>query len=155
ETAKAAVELPSPVAGVIDVLHVEEGAKVEVGTVIVTFRVSSTTDTGVASEPPTPMAQALRSVRASESTPQSAATCEAESQLQPGVVAAPAMQVLVGSGPSGLRPRRRYLRPRSEVPDLARQASETRVPIKGVRKAIATAMTTSAFTAPHVTEWLA
>lgn len=33
-------------------------------------------------------------------------------------------------------------------------ARETRVPIKGVRKAIATAMTTSAFTAPHVTEWL-
>ena len=33
-------------------------------------------------------------------------------------------------------------------------ARETRVPVKGVRRAIATAMTTSAFTAPHVTEWL-
>jgi len=32
---------------------------------------------------------------------------------------------------------------------------ETRVPIKGVRKATAAAMTRSAFTAPHVTEWLA
>jgi 2-oxoisovalerate dehydrogenase E2 component (dihydrolipoyl transacylase) len=71
------------------------------------------------------------------------------------MVAAPSMKVLIGTGPSELRARRRHLRPRSEMPDLARRVSETRVPIKGVRKAIATAMTTSAFTAPHVTEWLA
>jgi 2-oxoisovalerate dehydrogenase E2 component (dihydrolipoyl transacylase) len=31
---------------------------------------------------------------------------------------------------------------------------ETREPIKGVRKMMATAMTESAFTAPHVTEWI-
>jgi len=31
---------------------------------------------------------------------------------------------------------------------------ETRVPIKGVRKMIASAMVSSAFTAPHVTEWV-
>lgn len=31
---------------------------------------------------------------------------------------------------------------------------ETRVPVKGVRKATAEAMVASAFTAPHVTEWL-
>lgn len=31
---------------------------------------------------------------------------------------------------------------------------ETRVPVKGVRKATADAMVASAFTAPHVTEWL-
>jgi 2-oxoisovalerate dehydrogenase E2 component (dihydrolipoyl transacylase) len=31
---------------------------------------------------------------------------------------------------------------------------ETRVPIKGVRKMIAQAMVSSAFTAPHVTEWI-
>ncbi|WP_327176869.1 2-oxo acid dehydrogenase subunit E2 [Streptomyces sp. NBC_01335] len=33
-------------------------------------------------------------------------------------------------------------------------ARETRIPIKGVRKAIAQAMVTSAFTAPHVTEFV-
>ncbi|MEU3884915.1 dihydrolipoamide acetyltransferase family protein [Streptomyces californicus] len=37
------------------------------------------------------------------------------------------------------------------VPDFAR---ETRVPVKGVRKAIAQAMVGSAFTAPHVTEFV-
>ena len=31
---------------------------------------------------------------------------------------------------------------------------EIRIPLKGVRKVIAEAMTRSAFTAPHVTEWL-
>jgi 2-oxoisovalerate dehydrogenase E2 component (dihydrolipoyl transacylase) len=156
ETAKSAVELPSPVAGVIEALHVEEGAKVEVGTVIVTIRVDSTTDTGVTPDPPAPRDQTLRSVHESAPTsPQPAEKCPAESQPQSKVVAAPAMTVLAGTGPSELRARRRHLRPRSEMPDPARRVSETRVPIKGVRKAVATAMTTSAFTAPHVTEWLA
>lgn len=36
-----------------------------------------------------------------------------------------------------------------------RSALETRIPIKGVRKATAAAMSRSAFTAPHVTEWVA
>ncbi|WP_121254281.1 dihydrolipoamide acetyltransferase family protein [Nocardioides ferulae] len=46
-------------------------------------------------------------------------------------------------------------------PDLGRLgvhsmggARETREPVKGVRKMMAQAMTTSAFTAPHVTEWV-
>jgi 2-oxoisovalerate dehydrogenase E2 component (dihydrolipoyl transacylase) len=38
--------------------------------------------------------------------------------------------------------------------DAPVDARETRTPIKGVRKATAAAMTQSAFTAPHVTEWL-
>ncbi|MFC5147455.1 dihydrolipoamide acetyltransferase family protein [Streptomyces aureoversilis] len=38
------------------------------------------------------------------------------------------------------------------VPDLA--ARETRIPVKGVRKATAQAMVASAFTAPHVTEFV-
>ncbi|NEE25306.1 2-oxo acid dehydrogenase subunit E2, partial [Streptomyces sp. SID7982] len=33
-------------------------------------------------------------------------------------------------------------------------ARETRIPVKGVRKAIAQAMVGSAFTAPHVTEFV-
>ncbi|MFE9676970.1 dihydrolipoamide acetyltransferase family protein [Streptomyces sp. NPDC006259] len=35
-----------------------------------------------------------------------------------------------------------------------RQAGERRIPVKGVRKAVAEAMVASAFTAPHVTEFL-
>jgi 2-oxoisovalerate dehydrogenase E2 component (dihydrolipoyl transacylase) len=37
---------------------------------------------------------------------------------------------------------------------LARLAAEERVPIRGVRKHTAAAVSASAFTAPHVTEWL-
>jgi pyruvate dehydrogenase E2 component (dihydrolipoamide acetyltransferase) len=42
----------------------------------------------------------------------------------------------------------------SVVPESAASSSETRVPIKGVRKATAAAMVASAFTAPHVTEFV-
>jgi 2-oxoisovalerate dehydrogenase E2 component (dihydrolipoyl transacylase) len=44
-----------------------------------------------------------------------------------------------------------------ETQQAARDVSvgrETRIPIKGVRKVTAQAMVTSAFTAPHVTEWI-
>ena len=42
----------------------------------------------------------------------------------------------------------------SVAPAFAASAEDRRVPIKGVRKATAAAMVTSAFTAPHVTEFL-
>lgn len=47
ETAKAMVELPSPCAGVVRVLHAEEGQTVEVGEPLVTFDLSDTERTGV------------------------------------------------------------------------------------------------------------
>lgn len=39
-------------------------------------------------------------------------------------------------------------------PAIAAGAGDTRIPIKGVRKVTAKAMVDSAFTAPHVTEWV-
>ncbi|MFB8105417.1 dihydrolipoamide acetyltransferase family protein [Streptomyces sp. NPDC056007] len=42
----------------------------------------------------------------------------------------------------------------AEVVDSTASARETRIPVKGVRKAIAQAMVGSAFTAPHVTEFV-
>jgi 2-oxoisovalerate dehydrogenase E2 component (dihydrolipoyl transacylase) len=39
-------------------------------------------------------------------------------------------------------------------PDVLDGADEVRIPVKGVRKMMAQAMVASAFTAPHVTEWL-
>jgi 2-oxoisovalerate dehydrogenase E2 component (dihydrolipoyl transacylase) len=43
---------------------------------------------------------------------------------------------------------------RGAVTRLPAEGGETRIPIKGVRKATAQAMVASAFTAPHVSEWL-
>jgi pyruvate/2-oxoglutarate dehydrogenase complex dihydrolipoamide acyltransferase (E2) component len=40
ETTKSTIELPSPQAGVISKLHVDEGASVDVGTPLVTFTVA-------------------------------------------------------------------------------------------------------------------
>jgi pyruvate dehydrogenase E2 component (dihydrolipoamide acetyltransferase) len=44
--------------------------------------------------------------------------------------------------------------PVPQVRPAARNDSDTRIPVKGVRKMTAEAMVASAFTAPHVTEWV-
>jgi pyruvate dehydrogenase E2 component (dihydrolipoamide acetyltransferase) len=46
------------------------------------------------------------------------------------------------------------LRPAAPLASGAGGARETRVPVKGVTKLMADAMVSSAFTAPHVTEWV-
>lgn len=203
ETAKSVVELPSPVAGTVSVLHVEAGQTVPVGTVIISI------DDGSGSAAP---AQETEDAATGESEVEDAAE---EKPL-----------VLVGPGPAAAVPRTRRLTrrtdpvpaqdapplplsetaaspgrsaPRAKPPVrlLAKQLGvdlgsvvasngdvisrrdveaaagaapavaqpvpaaeptpgerETRTPIKGVRKAIAAAMTSSAFTAPHVTLFL-
>jgi 2-oxoisovalerate dehydrogenase E2 component (dihydrolipoyl transacylase) len=70
---------------------------------------------------------------------------------------------LVGSGPNGAVTREDVQSSGSSLPtgalDVARPAisagtGETREPIKGVRKMMGQAMVQSAFTVPHVTEWV-
>lgn len=76
---------------------------------------------------------------------------------------------LTGSGPSGSitrddvqsavggsAPAARPAAAAAAAPAVSRHAGEreTREPIKGVRKMMATAMSQSAFTSPHVTEWI-
>jgi pyruvate dehydrogenase E2 component (dihydrolipoamide acetyltransferase) len=204
ETAKSLVELPSPFAGLVTAILVEEGNTVEVGTPIIS--VSSGAD---------PVAPAIPDV----ALPPAEAGVESPEESTP--VAAESGSVLVGYGLKGhVTSRRRGVRiepapsaapsPRpsalSSVPasgalaiiakppirklakdldvdlaavnptglageitrdDVIRHASqasvfhniqtpewsedrEERIPVKGVRKAIATAMVSSAFTAPHV-----
>ncbi|MBA4022718.1 MAG: branched-chain alpha-keto acid dehydrogenase subunit E2 [Gordonia sp.] len=194
ETAKSAVELPSPVAGVIDTLHVAEGETAEVGTVIVSFRLGGTaapktdapkTDASRAAAPKAAPAQPVKAVASVTQPPRAATepdktpTAEATDEDAAEDADEPEVKVLVGTGPTKRAARRKHLTPRAEIAATVDRAqarngssalsspmrattavngsvpSETRVPIKGVRKAVATAMTTSAFTAPHVTEWLA
>ena len=75
------------------------------------------------------------------------------------------LSTLTGSGPSGSISREdvRSAGASSPVEEVAQQPSrnpvaagerETREPIKGVRKMMAVAMSQSAFTSPHVTEWI-
>ncbi|RJQ83452.1 2-oxo acid dehydrogenase subunit E2 [Pseudonocardiaceae bacterium YIM PH 21723] len=68
------------------------------------------------------------------------------------------LQGLAGSGPGGVITREDVEQASQPVPVepvvVTSSRGERRVPIKGVRKATAQAMVSSAFTAPHVTEFL-
>ncbi|GLW92208.1 dihydrolipoamide acetyltransferase family protein [Actinokineospora globicatena] len=234
ETAKAAVELPCPWAGVVTELHVQAGQTVEVGTPILTIDV----DPGGAAAPapastPAPAAAdeeemkplvgygskavtAKRRARKGPAVPVEAAAAAAQSTVAaaferhqgpvpdsppPNTPVAPAVPVvpdspaalvdlpggyvplakppvrklakdlgvdlrkLTGSGDAGVITRADVERAATNgtvvaepeptpVGAVVRERGERRVPIKGVRKVTAQAMVASAFTAPHVTEFL-
>ncbi|WP_434452084.1 dihydrolipoamide acetyltransferase family protein [Lentzea sp. E54] len=225
ETAKAAVELPCPWAGVVTELLAEPGQTVEVGVPIITID----TDPGGAAAPaaPAPAAAAAEANGASSGKigeempggriatlvgygPKSGAAKRRARKDAPAVanaaaasitpaapvvtapapvaapVAAPApvqapggyvplakppvrklakdlgvdLHALTGSGPGGVITREDVESARSAPAEVPAQSfvdngtRERRVPIKGVRKATAQAMVDSAFTAPHVTEFL-
>ncbi|WP_072802731.1 dihydrolipoamide acetyltransferase family protein [Rhodococcoides yunnanense] len=199
ETAKSAVELPSPYAGVVQRLLFEEGDTAEVGAPIIEIGPAGTT---VQAEPAAPTVLAVSTETAIDED---------------------APQVLVGPGPTEAAARRRTLAPHgargraaasvgggsaegasgtggnsaratpparllaktlgvdidavarstgktvtpgdveaaatavrepSEIAVSSSDVRESRIPIRGVRKMTAEAMVRSAFTAPHVTEWL-
>ena len=241
ETAKAAVELPSPYAGVVHEIHFEEGVTVDVGQPIITLRVGSgelTDGSGGGQPAPAPaVAEAGGGGRAvGGGAEDMIPTPPADGGVNGSAPSGPAgnssgggerQSVLVGYGVSGERGRRRK-RPQPSagapaptaheafnvtagtaaatavvtphrtvlakppVRKLAKtlgvdlttvvptgpngtisredvqqavnapvaatavpaRESETRIPIKGVRKHTAAAMVASAFTAPHVTEFI-
>ncbi|TWP52958.1 2-oxo acid dehydrogenase subunit E2 [Lentzea tibetensis] len=217
ETAKAAVELPCPWAGVVTELHASPGQTVEVGVPIITID----TDPGGAAAPePAPAASVSGDLNGTPSSgkigeempggriatlvgygPKSgAAKRRARKDSAPvapaAAVAAPAapvvaapvapepvaapggyvplakppvrklakdlgvdLRALTGSGPDGVITRQdveqAVAAPAAAAPSFVDNGTrERRVPIKGVRKATAQAMVDSAFTAPHVTEFL-
>ncbi|MFE4196820.1 dihydrolipoamide acetyltransferase family protein [Paenarthrobacter sp. NPDC056912] len=207
ETAKAVVELPSPYAGTIAILHEEPGTVVEVGTPIVSFKLpgGSDGDSGDGSAVETPQDDAAKRVptlvgygaeversgrpsrrarKANGSAPPTtgdgpayAAVSSAGSLERPR--STPPVRKLArdlgvdlgaipGTGPGGLVTRDDVHAATGKSAgnqDLGRQPEfaaqpesaaprETRTPIKGVRKHTASAMVSSAFTAPHVTEFL-
>ena len=228
ETAKAAVEIPSPYAGVVAELHHAEGETVDVGSPIITF------DTDPSGEP------SAAETGGGQSKVAAAADMVPQIPAEPGLVGGPApkasteekIEVLVGSGPKSgkltRRPRKAaasaaaappkpparvsaaavgahaadlaaatpsgelHVLAKPPVRKLARDlgvdltlvqptgpngtitrtdveeavngsasprplvvgtgtGAEERIPIKGVRKQMAGAMVSSAFSAPHVT----
>ncbi|WP_329788492.1 dihydrolipoamide acetyltransferase family protein [Lentzea sp. DG1S-22] len=224
ETAKAAVELPCPWAGVVTELLAEPGQSVEVGVPIITID----TDPGGAAAPAAPAPAAAEANGASSGkigeempggriatlvgygpksgaakrrarkdtgaapaaavvAPPAPAPVPAPAPAPaPVVVAAPAqapggyvplakppvrklakdlgvdLHALTGSGPGGVITREDVetavsapaAAPAAAASHVDNGTRERRVPIKGVRKATAQAMVDSAFTAPHVTEFL-
>jgi 2-oxoisovalerate dehydrogenase E2 component (dihydrolipoyl transacylase) len=225
ETAKAAVELPSPYAGVVSALHAAEGDTVDVGRPIITIDTapgapptggeaaagSEPADTGAepAAEPAEPARQPVlvgygpraeagrrrprKSVPRPDAVSDTTPTANAAFQVPPvgadvatpenrhepnPVLAKPPVRKLAKSlgvdlatvdptGPNGSVSRADVEQAAERVQagepvgapagaPVAPQPGqrETRIPVKGVRKHTAAAMVASAFTAPHVTEFI-
>jgi 2-oxoisovalerate dehydrogenase E2 component (dihydrolipoyl transacylase) len=223
ETAKSAVELPSPYAGTVTDLLVAEGATVDVGTPIIAVDVgpgeAGPGDAGASTAPaaapsvegahepgmvgsPAPKAERqavlvgygvkLGTTTRRARKPSVGAPTQAPPSAQPtkptqppGLPAQPAngsralakppvrkmakdlgvdLGSLTGTGPNGSITRDDVAQAATAVPRAGgvpaqimrpiAAAREERVPVKGVRKHTAAAVTASAFTAPHVTEFL-
>ncbi len=205
ETAKSLVELPSPFAGTVAALLVDEGATVEVGTPIISVTTDGDAPAAAAPAPAsTPVADAVADTAATVAPEEgggavlvgygsaghaSSRRKRGASPAAPAAVPAPAAAARPSSVPAAAaspiiaKPPIRKLAKDLGVDlaeviatglageitrdDVIRQASqasvfrnietpewgdqrEERIPVKGVRKAIATAMVQSAFTAPHV-----
>ncbi|OZE93449.1 branched-chain alpha-keto acid dehydrogenase subunit E2 [Rhodococcoides fascians] len=196
ETAKAAVELPSPFAGVVAALHVSEGDTVEVGVPIIDIRVGGD-DEPVATDPEqsvSPIQTTSSGEDEDERVPvlvgygvAKEGSSRRGGRVDPPAASAPNdrngkplaappvrkmakdigvdLNELPASGRHGDVTRQdveSYLQSGSDVrseTDVQQSVSgrtgrEERTPIKGVRKHTAEAMVRSAFTAPHVTEFV-
>ncbi|MBR7831634.1 2-oxo acid dehydrogenase subunit E2 [Actinospica durhamensis] len=218
ETAKAAVELPSPFAGVVRQLLVEPGSTVDVGTPIISIEtadaegdapVPAASGAGAAEAKREPVlvgygvsqaATTRRARRAAGAPAALAAPAPVAAAPAPAAPAAPApvapapapaptaavttspthvlakplvrklakdlgvdLTTIVPARPDGVITREEVERAAESpapaglgalAPAPTALAQDRRVPIKGVRKATAAAMVASAFTAPHVTEFL-
>ncbi len=118
ETAKSAVELPSPYEGVVTELHAGEGEMVNVGTPIITVDVSPGGEAGPA-EPAAPLAAAPETERATgeDMVPP---IPSGEEPSEPGLEGGPApgarTPVLVGYGPRTTSAKRRPRKPGAAGP---------------------------------------
>ncbi len=161
ETAKAVVQLPSPFAGVIGALYAEPGTTVRVGSPIVGFepasamaveRTSVLVGYGPAVETGDRPTRKVRAVPQPVFTPARGAALSTPPVRKLAHDLGVEIAELTGSGEGGAVTREDVVAAASGAP--AARAGERRTPIKGVRKATAAAMVASAFTAPHVTEFL-
>jgi 2-oxoisovalerate dehydrogenase E2 component (dihydrolipoyl transacylase) len=180
ETAKAIVQLPSPFAGVIAALYVEPGSTVTVGTRIVGIETEIDAAVDAPAPAPAPERNAVlvgygpavetgsRPQRKARKAPAGAAPTAPASSPVGDIRVMPMstppvrklahdlgvnLALVAGTGEGGAITR-------EDVQAAASSSSsptgvrETRTPVKGVRKHTAAAMVASAFTAPHVTEFL-
>ena len=178
ETAKSVVELPSPYAGFVQALLVQEGDTVDVGTPII--RIGPTAESvDAAAESAAVTVESAAVVEDEQpltlvgSGPKAAAVAR-RPRSGSGVLAKPTARAAAREQGIDLRdvaPSRadgvittadlagRHAAPSADrhraydVPAPVLAGRTTREPIKGVRKMMGQAMAASAFTVPHVTVW--
>jgi pyruvate/2-oxoglutarate dehydrogenase complex dihydrolipoamide acyltransferase (E2) component len=179
-TAKALVEIPSPVAGVVATLHGEAGDVVPVGAPLVTFTMEgdagSEPEDGEATEAPPKRQAVLVGYGVDEDTggrrrrprltPPGRSEAPAPAEA-PGVRATPPVRKLArergvdlaavtGTGPGGRVTREDVLKAEGGTEAQPRTVATTpgvdeRVPVRGVRRLIAQKMTRAWQEIPHVT----
>jgi 2-oxoisovalerate dehydrogenase E2 component (dihydrolipoyl transacylase) len=163
ETAKAAVEIPAKWAGKVEAIYHEEGSTVTVGTPIIAIETSAPAST---EEKTSVLVGYGPRAGASKRRPRKAeapASTASPAPPEPVVLAKPPVRKLArdlgvdlysltGTGPEGSITRDDVQAAVSAPPVTGDR--EQRIPVKGVRKLTAENMVASAFTAPHVTEFL-
>ncbi|HKS48069.1 MAG TPA: dihydrolipoamide acetyltransferase family protein [Amycolatopsis sp.] len=178
ETAKAAVELPIPWAGVVTELLAAPGETVAVGAPILTIDVDPAGAAASNGSAPAPSEEEMKplvgygskATTARRRPRRTAAVDQSKPSVTPSGGYVPLakppvrklakelgvdLSALSGSAEGGVITREDVQRAAAPVRTKpATGAAEHRVPIKGVRRATAQAMVRSAFTAPHVTEFL-
>lgn len=183
ETAKASVELPCPFAGTVTQLHADVGAIVPVGSAIITVTTADVPATGerqavlvgygVREEVPV----ARRPRRTAPAAPAGPAGPVESTRGAASVLAKPPVRRLarelgvdLGSvaatgshgevtradvlAVGGTAPAPAPVEPSAATTATTGPQAGERVAVRGVHRAMAEAMVQSAFTAPHVTEWV-
>lgn len=157
-TDKASVEIPSPRTGTIETLHVEEGAMIPVGTVIITIAVAGGATAPAAMPAHGGTAATAPSAPAATSAPAPAAATRVEATPAVRALAKElgvALESVTGSGPGGritaedVRAAGGGAKPAAAV--AATSADETRQPLRGLRRKIAEHMRRSLSTAAQFT----
>ena len=170
ETAKATVELPIPWAGVVSEIHEEIGAIVPVGARVISIetQVQSQRDPVLVGYGVKEGASLTR--RSRKQTPTDSPT-DSPMELTPNpnrVTAKPLVRklakdkgidlsTLIGTGPNGEVTRediQAAIGGGVVPPSVSDDHAGERIPVRGVQRLMAEAMVASAFTAPHVTEWV-
>jgi len=184
ETAKAVVELPSPFEGTVAELHAQPGQVVAVGADLITVEggrepvlvgygtsdskpvrrrrrpVSPQGTTEPEAGPPGAQAKPVRhgGLEVARSTEQRLQADQPRPRTKPPVRRLAKelgidLSAVDPTGPGGVITRadvERAAAQRSQAP----AGSDQIIPVRGVLRSMAAAMVASAFTAPHVTEWL-
>ncbi|MFD4193401.1 dihydrolipoamide acetyltransferase family protein [Amycolatopsis thermoflava] len=178
ETAKAAVEVPSPYAGVVAALHGEEGATLAVGEPLISVAPSAEANAYVEEER-AGSGNVLIGYGTTDAAPsrrrRRAATKAAASPRRDGdrpAVVSPIvrqlarrtgvdLEALAGSGPDGLITRRDVEaaavaeeQAAGDVDARTRLPIRARVPLTGLRKAVAETLTRSRAEIPEATTWV-
>ena len=166
ETAKATVELPIPWAGVVSEIHQEIGAVVPVGARVISI------ETQVQSQrDPVLVGYGVKEGASLTRRTRKQAPADSPMELTPNlnrVTAKPLVRkfakdkgidlsTLIGTGPNGEVTRedvQAALGGGVVPPSVSHDHAGERIPVRGVQRLMAEAMVASAFTAPHVTEWV-